>query len=158
MLRRIARSLTPSQDTADDLVQEACERALSQGNPPEPQGFDQWMRRIILNLWSDREREMRQQVSAEQLDAACEATSSDGWQNLESHITLGAVRKVLGTLPAEQRTVMILVCVDGLSYQEAADQLGIPVGTVMSRLARGRLALMRNLRSRSKPSHWRAAE
>ncbi|WP_119680820.1 RNA polymerase sigma factor [Indioceanicola profundi] len=160
MLRRFARTLAPSEDAADDLVQEACKRALSDDPPPasEGQGIDLWAKRLIRNVWQDWKRNKHQQASAERLETGCMADCHDGWLDVESHISLGDVRRVLGSLPAEQRSVMILVCVDGLSYQQAADQLGIPIGTVMSRLSRGRLALMKSLRERRSLSFRRAAE
>ena len=60
-------------------------------------------------------------------------------------MTLDVVRQVLGSLPAEQRSVLVLVCVDGFSYKEAAEALDVPVGTVMSRLSRGRQELSARL-------------
>jgi RNA polymerase sigma-70 factor (ECF subfamily) len=73
----------------------------------------------------------------------------DGERAAEARMTLEAVRRALATLPAEQRTVLVLVCVDGLSYKDAADVLGIAIGTVMSRLARGRKELHGALTGRS---------
>ena len=75
------------------------------------------------------------------MEAASEIVGEDGERAAEARITLDRVRAGLATLPADQRTVLVLVCVDGLTYKEAADVLGVPVGTVMSRLARGRKAL-----------------
>jgi len=69
--------------------------------------------------------------------------SVDGAREMESHITYDAVRRAMATLPDEQRAVMMLVCVEGQSYKEAAGTLDIPIGTVMSRLSRARSALGR---------------
>ena len=68
----------------------------------------------------------------------------------EGRITLASVRRELATLPVEQRVVLVLVCVDGLSYKEAAEVLQIPVGTVMSRLSRGRQELHERLNSKQR--------
>ena len=65
----------------------------------------------------------------------------DGARAMEASMCLTAVRRHVDALPAEQRAVLLLVCVEGLSYREAAETLGIPAGTVMSRLARARAAL-----------------
>jgi hypothetical protein len=66
----------------------------------------------------------------------------------EGRLNLAAVRRALAELPEDQRTVLVLVCVDGLSYKEAANVLGIPIGTVMSRLSRGRQDLHERLNNR----------
>nr|WP_119681199.1 RNA polymerase sigma factor [Indioceanicola profundi] len=156
MLRRFARNLTRSPETADELVQEACERALSNEDPGGIGRLDLWMKRLILSLWNDRRRELRRRGRIEQVDALRDVAGSDGRLDAEARLTLAEVRRALRGLPPEQRTVMILVCVDGLSYREAADQLGIPVGTVMSRLARGRLALIKRMKRRPTPAPGRA--
>jgi RNA polymerase sigma-70 factor (ECF subfamily) len=69
----------------------------------------------------------------------------DGSRGLEAHMTYEAVRAAMLKLPEEQRAVLVLVCVEGQSYKEAAAALDIPIGTVMSRLARARAALARML-------------
>ena len=94
----------------------------------------------MRHLWIDEVRSRRVRRHDE-LDAATGVAGDDGERVAEGRMTLDAVRRVLGTLPSEQRSVLLLVCVDGLSYKEAAEVLGTPIGTVMSRLARGRQEL-----------------
>src|SRR4051794_22630566 len=79
--------------------------------------------------------------SDEDIEAVQDSMGVDGERTAEARMTLAAVRKALGSLSADYRAVLVLVCVDGLSYQEAADVLGVAIGTVMSRLARGRREL-----------------
>jgi RNA polymerase sigma-70 factor (ECF subfamily) len=133
--------LTGSFDSGDDLVQQACERALARASQWQPgTRLDSWLYRIMRNAWVDERRSARH-CSQAPLEAADDSIGDDGETVTSARLTLDAVRRELGRLPEEQRAVLILVCVDGLSYREAAEILSIPVGTVMSRIARGRLAL-----------------
>jgi RNA polymerase sigma-70 factor (ECF subfamily) len=144
-LQRFARSLTRSADAADDLVQTACERALS--NPQFPVTIKQpasWMRTIIWNLWIDQKRSSRERLSAP-LENAEHVSTGDTERALIARSTLTRVREVMASLPKEQRSAIMLVCVNGLSYGEAAAELDIPIGTLMSRLCRGRLELARRM-------------
>lgn len=138
-LRRFGYALCGSVDDGDDLVQAACERALTRLDQwQEGTRLDSWMFRIMQNLWIDqlRARKVRgQAVSPEVLD---NVVSLDGRQVMEARLTLDAVRRAVDHLPPDQRIVLALVSVDGLSYKEAAATLDIPIGTVMSRLARAR--------------------
>jgi len=144
-LRRFGMSLTGSRADADDLVQMACERALSRESQLRTAArLDRWMYAIMRNLWVDELR-ARQVRRADQVEDYEETTFANGVAIAEARITLAAVRRALMQLPEEQRTVLTLVCVDGLSYKEAAQVLAVPVGTVMSRLARGRQELHRKL-------------
>jgi RNA polymerase sigma-70 factor, ECF subfamily len=144
-LRRFARSLTRSAETADDLVQAAYARAFS--NPQalaaveEPAG---WMRTIIRNLWIDEKRSARDQVSAPLEDGEHIGTE-DTERALIVRSTLTHARTVVASLPEEQRSAIMLVCVSGLSYKEAAAELDVPIGTLMSRLCRARLELARRM-------------
>lgn len=99
------------------------------------------MFRIAQNLWIDRVRAEKfrgEQVDVDAIDATLQ---TDGVNEVESRLALADVVRGLAQLPAEHRVVVALVCVESLTYQEAADVLELPVGTVMSRLARARLAL-----------------
>lgn len=139
-LRRFARSLTRSPADADDLAQAAIERALVHQASWKPgTRLDSWVYRIAQNLWRDELRAHRRRAeSLEGMDPAGE----DGRETFTRMIEVGEVAESYHRLPEEQRLVLSLVVLDGLSYQEAADVLEVPVGTVMSRLARarGRLA------------------
>ena len=75
------------------------------------------------------------------IDEVFDIAGADGREIVENRLTLQEVSKGIAKLPAEQQVLIALVCVDGLSYKEAAEVLDIPIGTVMSRLARARRAL-----------------
>ena len=141
-LRRFARSLTRNTDEADDLVQNAVERALRNLGAWTPgTRLDAWMFRIMKNAWIDetRSRAVRTRVLAP--EEAAENVGADGAQAMEVHLEAQAVRAAMEELPDEQRVAVALVLIEGLSYREAADLLEVPIGTLTSRLARGRAAI-----------------
>lgn len=141
-LRRFARGLCRSTELADDLVQEACERALATTSGPAPgTPFEAWMFRILRNLWIDRLRRQKTAGLSVDLDEHDELAAPDGVAQTEARLTLERVRRAIERLPDEQREVVLLVCVEELSYRDAAAALDLPVGTVMSRLARARVRL-----------------
>jgi RNA polymerase sigma-70 factor, ECF subfamily len=144
-LRRFAAGLTRSATEADDLVQAACERALAREHQfQEGTRFDSWMFRIVQTIWIDqlRARETRKEDG----DIAEERLGSDEpVRRVEARLALSEVRQAVSQLPPEQRITLMLVTVDGLSYKQAADVTGVPVGTIMSRLARARTALQQLL-------------
>src|SRR5437764_6655565 len=144
-LRRFARGLTGSATEADDLVQAACERALAREHQfQEGTRFDSWMFRIVQTLWIDHLR--AREVRKEDADVAEERLGSDApVRTIEARLALGEVRRAVQLLPTDQRTTLTLVTVEGLSYKEAAEVAGVPVGTIMSRLARARIALQQHL-------------
>ena len=84
------------------------------------------------------------------MTAASDVVGDDGTAATERRITPAAVRRELAALPEEQRVVLVLVCVDGLTYKEAAEVLKVPVGTIMSRLSRGRQDLHERLNRRAR--------
>ena len=140
-LRRFALALTGSRADADDLVQAACERALRRASQLREQArLDAWLYGIMRNLWTDEVRARRVRRH-DDLEAATEIVGTDGAAAADGRVMLATVRQRLGTLSTEHRAILILVCVDGLSYREAAEVLAIPIGTVMSRLARARQEL-----------------
>ena len=141
-LRRFAYSLCRDHDKSGDLVQETCARALAKIELWQPgTRFDSWLFRIAQNIWLDRVRAEKARGEAVEIDAAHEVMDSDGRDVAESRMTLAAVSRGMEALAAEQQVVVALVCVEGMSYKEAAAVLGLPIGTVMSRLSRARLAL-----------------
>lgn len=142
-LRRFARGLTGSADRADDLVQAACERALRAADRFVPgTRLDAWMFRIIRNLWIDGLRAHGQDPARhgtlEEADTLAHATTPAA---VEASLTLAKVRAAIDELPEQQREVIVLVCIEELSYREAAEVLEVPIGTIMSRLARARARL-----------------
>ena len=144
-LRRFARGLTGTASEADDLVQAACERALAREHQfQEGTRFDSWMFRIVQTLWIDQLR--AREVRKEDGDVAEERLGSDSAvRTIEARLALAEVRRAVQLLPPDQRTTLMLVTVEGLSYKEAAVAAGVPVGTIMSRLARARIALQQQL-------------
>lgn len=141
-LRRFAFALTRNMDVADDLVQDTCERALARLEQWEPgTSLESWMYRIAQNIWLDRKRSEKTRGGAIDLDEVMEFEGEDGRQVTESRLTLAAVGAGIDRLPPDQQVLIALVCVEGLSYKEAAASLGVPIGTVMSRLSRARQAL-----------------
>lgn len=144
-LRGFARTLTGTAHDADDLVQQTCERVLStKAGPAEGGRVDAWMFRIMRNLFIDGYRQRRPNVVLD--DAMAESLpGQDGRVVTDARLELKAVRAVVGTLPEDQRSVLVLVCVEGLAYREVAEIMDIPIGTVMSRLARARAAISASL-------------
>jgi RNA polymerase sigma-70 factor, ECF subfamily len=142
-LRRFAAVLTGNLDQADDLVQETCVRALSRVDQWQPgTRLDSWMYRIAQNLWLDRVRANRARGEIVAIDTVeAVMAGSDGRDVAESRLTLAAVNAALKKLSPDQQIVVALVCVEGASYKEAAAIMDIPIGTVMSRLARARREL-----------------
>ncbi|HWI29791.1 MAG TPA: RNA polymerase sigma factor [Stellaceae bacterium] len=144
-LRRFARGLTGSAVEADDLVQAACERALSRAHQfQEGTRFDSWMFRIVQTIWIDqlRARDIRREEAEEE---GVHVGTDEPGRRAEARLALQEVRAALQQLPPEQRAALLLVTVDGLSYKEAAVVAEVPVGTIMSRLARARVALLARL-------------
>lgn len=138
-LRRFARALTRHTADADDLVQLALERALVNMQQLEPGSrMDSWMFRIVRNAWID---ETRSRGRWQTVLAPEEAGENIGEATTDAQISLLSIQSAMARLPDEQRVAVALVLVEGLSYKEAAAVLDIPVGTLTSRLARGREAL-----------------
>lgn len=145
-LRAFALSLARSLPDADDMVQAACERALRARESYTPgTRLDAWMMRIIHNLWVDTYRKRRREVLQDVSDPENDKPGEDGRTLVESRSELSHTWGLIAAMPEEQRSVLTLVCVEGLSYRDTADILDIPVGTVMSRLARARIRLAEDL-------------
>jgi len=144
-LRRFAAGLSRSATEADDLVQAACERALAREHQfQEGTRFDSWMFRIVQTIWIDQLR--ARDIRKEDGDTAEERLGSDEpVRRVEARLALSEVRRAVSLLPPDQRATLMLVTVEGLSYKQAAEVAGVPVGTIMSRLARARIALQQVL-------------
>lgn len=138
-LRRFARSITFHREDADDLVQVALERALGRSEQwQEGTRLDSWMFRIVKNAWVD---EVRGRIRRDRVFAPEEEGEHVGDDYAEAHQQRLAIRQAMALLSDDHRMVIGLVLVDGLPYKEAAEVLGIPMGTLTSRLARAREAL-----------------
>jgi RNA polymerase sigma factor (sigma-70 family) len=139
-LRRFGRTLARNREDADDLVQVAVERALLHAAQWQPgTRVDSWMFRIMQNAWIDetRARERRGQTFVAEAEG-----EHVGISTTEAQIDAIAVRRAVAQLSDDHRAVVGLVLVEGLPYKEAADVLGVPMGTLTSRLARAREVLM----------------
>jgi RNA polymerase sigma-70 factor (ECF subfamily) len=138
-LRRFARTLTRDPHDADDLVQLSVERALLRLDQWRPDtALSSWLFGIVRNAWIDetRSRSRRDRVFAPE-----EAGENVGTGTSDSHLQILSLQAALAQLPQEQREAVGLVLIEGLSYKEAAEVLAVPIGTLTSRLARGREAL-----------------
>ena len=144
MIRRFAYSLTGSPHDADDLLQNTIERVLSRG-VPEDVDLTKWVFRVCRNIWIDeyRARKVRQ-IAAESPELS-EEQYVDGDKIIYNQITLDQVNVAMDKLPEDQRSILALIAVQGMSYKEVSETLSIPMGTVMSRLARARIALSQYL-------------
>jgi len=139
-LRRYARALTRNADRADDLVQDCIERALRKQGLFRPTGpLQAWLYRVLLNLYRNGLRQSRRRGDHLSLDAMVVEPAVPAPQ--PGRIALAEMSRAIDQLPDEQREALLLVVLEGVSYEEAASILGIPAGTLMSRLSRARAAL-----------------
>lgn len=142
-LRRFARTLTRHHADADDLVQIALERALMRYAQWDPQSrLDSWIFTIIRNAWIDEIRQRKRHGHPLDLEDIAESV---GDETFNTRIEMMSAQQAMAILPEEQRTAVNLVLIEGLSYKEAAQVMDIPMGTLTSRLARGRDALQKLL-------------
>jgi RNA polymerase sigma factor (sigma-70 family) len=142
-LRRFAHALSRNGADADDLTQMTVERALRSKAQWQPgTRLDSWACRIMRNLWIDtvRARGRREKVEAPADEA--ERLGEDPRDGIEAGIDLKRVMAAMQRLPDDQREVVALILVEGFGYREAAEMLDLPIGTVSSRLVRGRTALL----------------
>ena len=139
-LQRYARSLTRDEIQAEDLVQDTLVRAYERrGSFRSGGNLRGWLLSILHNAFIDGRR--RQAAEARRLEQAVAAAETAAPPAQESQVRFQQVQAAFLRLPDEQRAALHLVAIDGLPYQEAADALGIPVGTLMSRLGRARATL-----------------
>ncbi len=140
-LWRYALILSRANDAADDLVQATCVRAIERADQFDPgTRLDRWLFSILRSIWLNEIRARKIREGGGFVDAE-EALSIDGARAMESNILAGQVLTAISRLPEAQRETVLLVYAEGYSYAEAAGALGIPIGTVMSRLATARSAL-----------------
>ena len=142
-LRRFAHALSRNAADADDLTQATIERALrSRSQWREGTRLDSWAYRIMRNLWIDtaRARARRQKIEAPAEDAM--EVAAGPADAMDSALELSRMMAAMERLPDEQREVVALILIEGFGYRETAEMLDIPMGTVASRLVRGRSALL----------------
>ena len=139
-LRRYARALTRDTLRADDLVHDALVRALESGQASRPNtNLRTWMMTVLHNVFIDEQR--RKRVEARHADVLVQLSDDVAPPAQEGQVRLMQIRKAFEGLPEEQRAALHLVTLEGMAYADAAAVLGIPIGTLMSRLGRGRAAL-----------------
>ena len=142
-LRRFARTLNRDAGSADDLLGTSLENALrARAQWQAGTRLDSWMYRIIRNAWIDEIRRRGRLGQHEAPPEAADIVGVDPLPALEARMNAAAVGTAILALPDEQREAVALVLVEGLSYREAADALNVPIGTLTSRLGRGRVALL----------------
>ena len=140
-LRRFARSLTRSVAEADDLVQEACLKALSRADQwDRGQPLDRWVFRIARNHWISETRKFSVRLGEGQVPAE-ESNELLSAETGEAQLAANEIAGRIAALPPELSSVLLTVSVEGYSYSEAADLFEIPIGTVMSRIHRARKIL-----------------
>ena len=145
-LRRLGRVLARAPADADDLVQLTVERALARrAQWRAGTRLDSWMFRIMKNAWIDESRARARRGDVFAPEEEGERAGADGAAAMEARLTAREVESAMARLPPDQRIAVALVLVEGLSYQEAAEVLEIPPGTLTSRLVRGRMALLAEL-------------
>ena len=140
-IRRFAASLTGNLADADDLLQTTVERLLSKGLPDNAELLP-WCLRVCRNLWIDEVRARKVRSDATREPALQGEQVLQGEDQVLGEMTLAEVQEVLLSMTEDQRAVLELVAVEGYSYKEAAAVLEVPIGTVMSRLARARTTLI----------------
>lgn len=140
-LRRFATGLAGHPSDGDDLCQMTIERALANRSKwTAGTRLDSWMYRIMRNLWIDEGRKLTRSRQTFVSEEAGTGVGGDGAQ--EAAVELSNIDRAMQKLPADQREAVLLVMVEGYAYREAAKIVGCPVGTLNSRLVRGRDALM----------------
>lgn len=146
-LWRFSMSLCGAADVADDLTQKTCLRALERRDQVyDTAGIGRWLLTICRSIWynelrANALRKAQSLESTEARNAAAENPSS------ESNIFTGEVFTAVMNLPEAQRSVVMVVLIEGFAYREAAEMLDIPIGTVMSRLSAAREKLRMKLDS-----------
>jgi RNA polymerase sigma-70 factor (ECF subfamily) len=139
-LWRYALVLSRARDAADDLVQATCLRAIERADQFVPgTRVDRWLFAILRSIWLNEIRSRRIREGGGFVDAE-DALVTDGVREIEMNITASTVLRAVGRLPEAQRETILLVYSEGYSYAEAAAALGVPIGTIMSRLSAGRAA------------------
>ncbi|MCG8491204.1 MAG: sigma-70 family RNA polymerase sigma factor [Sneathiellales bacterium] len=148
-LRRYSRALTGSAEHADDLVQESLTRAIDRLHLFKPgTNIRSWLFTILHNQHINlvkREAVRPDRAALEEKDAVNASVPA----GQEQHLAIQDIQKALEKLPKDQREVVLLIGLEELSYIEASEVLGIPVGTVMSRLSRGRAQLRKLMSERA---------
>ena len=142
-LYRTARRLTRNPDDAEDLVQEALVRGFEAYDRFDGRNFKAWMLKILSNLYINKYRVQQRTPTFESIEDAAGAESiaseeHDPGMALQEGLLSEQVEDALAQLPDEYRITVMLCDIEGLTYEEISDVLNVPIGTVRSRIARGR--------------------
>ena len=142
-LRRFAHALSRNGADADDLTQSTLERALRSREQWQPgTRLDSWLYRIMRNLWIDTSRARMRKEKNEASEEEAQSVGDDPRGAMEAAIELKRAMAAMERLPDEQREVVALILIEGFGYREVAEMLDLPIGTVSSRLVRGRTAML----------------
>ena len=142
-LRRFAQALSRDSAEADDLTQATVERALRSRQQWQPDTrLDSWAYRIMRNLWIDTARSRSRKAAREAPEEEGLNVGTDPRPGLDAALDLKRITAAMSRLPNEQREVVALILIEGFGYREVSEMLGLPIGTVSSRLVRGRTALL----------------
>jgi RNA polymerase sigma-70 factor (ECF subfamily) len=142
-LRRFAHALSRNAADADDLTQACVERALRSREQWQPgTRLDSWLYRILRNLWIDTVRARGRKERHEAPEEEAERIGEDPRDAMDSSLELKRAMNAMQRLPDDQREVVALILVEGFGYREVSEMLDLPIGTVSSRLVRGRIALL----------------
>ncbi|WP_225009015.1 MULTISPECIES: RNA polymerase sigma factor [Novosphingobium] len=146
-LRRFCEAMAGGPHDGDDLMQATVERALTRQDRFDPATrIESWMFRIAQNLHIDRVRAARRRGTSVEIEEAMDLTGDDGRAVVEGRSDLDRVHAVLAELSEDQRATFLLVVIEEMTYAEAAETLGVPIGTIMSRIARARARINASLR------------
>jgi RNA polymerase sigma-70 factor, ECF subfamily len=150
-LRRFARGLCGDPALADDLVQDCVERALVKSHLYDPaRPLRAWLYAVLRNIYVSNWRRNAKHANAKVLDDL-QGFEGAVQPDQESNFSVLLITDALDTLPAQQREVLVLVSLEGVSYSQAAEIIGVPIGTIMSRLSRARTHLQNILEERGTP-------
>ena len=142
-LRRFAHALSHDPADADDLAQATIERALRSKAQWQPgTRLDSWSYRIMRNLWIDTTRARGRRHAHEAPEEEGLSVGEDPRDAMNSAVDVQRIMAAMSRLPDEQREVVALILIEGFGYREVSEMLGLPIGTVSSRLVRGRSALL----------------
>src|SRR5437763_12725312 len=142
-LRRFAHALSRNPADADDLTQAAIERALrSKAQWQLGTRLDSWCYRVMRNLWIDTARSRVRKEKMEAPPEEAERVGEDPREAMHASLDLKRIMAAMERLPDDQREVVALILIEGFGYREASEMLDLPIGTVSSRLVRGRTALL----------------
>ncbi|WP_240154121.1 MULTISPECIES: sigma-70 family RNA polymerase sigma factor [Pantoea] len=138
---RYAMVLSRNKDVAEELVQSTCVRALERSAQYTPgTRIDRWLFTVLHSVWINELRAQRVRMGQGFVESD-ELLAPDHQQHNEQRMQYAKVMQRVGQLPEAQRNAVFLVYVEGFTYQEAADTLAVPIGTIMSRLAAARATL-----------------